>query len=371
MTRIAPAVVRYGLSILAVAAVVGFNFALGLREHFSTPFFLAVVAGCAWYGGLGCGLFATVASALLLDFFFVGKEFAFDFDATTWVWLLVFMAVAIFLNILAESQRRLLAALRVEDQRKTQFLGILAHELRNFLSPVSTAVAVIKLDTQHDETKTEMCCVIERQIENMNRLVGDLLDGARIAQGKLQLQIEQIDGREALSNAIDAVQPLMIERGHNLQVDLPNEPLQIEADRVRLEQIFVNLLTNAAKYTDRNGSVWVAAERDVDDVVVRIRDNGKGISEELLPSLFNLFVQAEPGSRGGLGIGLNLVQRLVHLHGGAVSASSPGLGMGSEFTVRIPTAPAIRDSAPNAAANQEFDARDIGAARPSDRAVKI
>src|SRR6185295_2473165 len=121
MTRIAPAVVRYGLSILAVAAVVGFNFAIGLREHFSTPFFLAAVAGCAWYGGLGCGLLATIASALALDYFFVGKEFAFDFDATTWVWLLVFMAVAIFLNILAESQRRLLATQRVEDQRKTQF----------------------------------------------------------------------------------------------------------------------------------------------------------------------------------------------------------------------------------------------------------
>jgi signal transduction histidine kinase len=371
MTRIAPAVVRYGLSLLAVAAVVGFNFALGLREHFSTPFFLAAVAGCAWYGGLGCGLVATVASALVLDFFFVGKEFAFDFDATTWVWLLVFMAVAIFLNILAESQRRLLAALRVEDQRKTQFLGILAHELRNFLSPVSTAVAVISMGSHQDETKTEMCRVIERQIENMNRLVGDLLDGARIAQGKLQLHLEQLDGREALSNAIDTVQPLMIERAHHLKVDLPEQPLTIEADRVRIEQIFVNLLTNAAKYTDPNGSVWVAAERDADDMVVRIRDNGKGISEELLPSLFNLFVQAEPGSRGGLGIGLNLVQRLVHLHGGAVSASSPGLGLGSEFTVRLPVSTAIDRCEQDVAASQRIDSRSIQTKSSTGRAVKI
>jgi signal transduction histidine kinase len=371
MTRIAPAVVRYGLSILAVAAVVGFNFALGLREHFSTPFFLAAVAGCAWYGGLGCGLLATIASALALDFFFVGREWAFDFDATTWVWLLVFMGVAIFLNILAESQRRLLMALRVEDQRKTQFLGILAHELRNFLSPVSTAVAVLGMGTQQDETKAEMCRVIERQIENMNRLVGDLLDGARIAQGKLHLQIEQLDGREALSNAIDAVQPLMIERGHHLQVEMPDEPLPIEADRVRLEQIFVNLLTNAAKYTDPNGSVWVIAERDADDLVVRIRDNGKGISEELLPSLFNLFVQAEPGSRGGLGIGLNLVQRLVHLHGGAVSASSAGLGLGSEFTVRIPASAAGCDGAQKTGASQIVDSHITSTAPSTGDAVRI
>jgi K+-sensing histidine kinase KdpD len=120
MTRIAPAVVRYGLSTLAVAVVVGLNIALGLREHFSTALFLAVVAGCAWYGGLGSGLLVTFFSAFALDYFFVGNEFAFDWNAATWIWLLVFTAVAIFLNLLAESQRRLLIALRAEDRRKTQ-----------------------------------------------------------------------------------------------------------------------------------------------------------------------------------------------------------------------------------------------------------
>jgi signal transduction histidine kinase len=336
MTRIAPAVVRYGLSIAAVAVVVGVNLALGLREHFSTALFLAAVAGCAWYGGLGSGLIATLASALALDFFFVGKELAIDLNANTWIWLLVFTGVAIFLNVLAESQRRLLTELRAEGQRKTQFLAILAHELRNFLSPVSTAVAVLRVEAEQNKLRADMCGIMERQIENMNRLVGDLLDGARIAQGKLQLQREPVDLREIVTSARNAVQPLVDERGHQLQVDVPNAPLALHADRVRIEQVVVNLLTNAANYTDSGGNIWVRLNCENDDVVLRVRDNGKGISAELLPHLFNLFVQAEPGSRGGLGIGLNLVQRLVHLHGGNVTAASDGLGCGSEFTVRIP-----------------------------------
>ncbi len=170
----------------------------------------------------------------------------------------------------------------------------------------------------------------------MARLVDDLLDVSRIGCGKIQLQKRRLDLHEAVEHAIERVQPLAVARRQRLEVSVPKGPLWLEADPTRLEQVLVNLLTNACKYTPESGRVWLSAESGGDEVCVRVRDNGAGLDAALLPRVFDLFVQAQDGSQGGLGIGLNLVRGLVRLHGGTVTAHSEGPGKGSEFVVRLP-----------------------------------
>ncbi len=328
--------VRYTVAIAANAAVVAINYLLGLREHFSSALFLAAVAGSAWYGGLGPGLLATIVAAVTLDYFFVGKVFALDLGSATWMWLIIFVAVSVFLNLLQESQRRLTTELRMESQRKNRFIAVLAHELRNFLSPISSASAVLRGHSSAEDAVTlKMCAVIERQINNMTNLVNDLLDAGRIAQGKLSLTMDPMDVRDAVSGAVESTRPLIEQREHTLQVIVPQSPLLIRGDRMRMEQVIINLLVNAAKYTERDGTIWLTARREAKEVVVSIKDNGRGIAADTLPYIFDLFTQVEPGSHNGLGIGLNLVRGLVERHGGVVQALSDGLGCGAEFLVRL------------------------------------
>jgi signal transduction histidine kinase len=279
---------------------------------------------------------ATIIAATTLDYFFVGKLYALDLGPATWLWLVIFVAVAVFLNLLQESQRRMTAALSLEAKRKSHFMAVLAHELRNFLSPVSSAVGVLRVQTANIELNAEMCAIIDRQIRNMTSLINDLLDAGRIAQGKFSLSLETIDVRDAVADAVQSIRALMEERGHDFQTTLAATPLSIRGDRVRLEQVLVNLLTNAAKYTDQGGKIRLLALREGDEIVVAVKDNGCGISGELLPHVFDLFMQAEPGAHGGLGIGLNLARGLVQRHGGRICAHSDGLGCGSEFVVHLP-----------------------------------
>jgi signal transduction histidine kinase len=173
----------------------------------------------------------------------------------------------------------------------------------------------------------------------MTCLVNDLLDAARITEGKIRLSVETLDLRTVVAQAVEGARPLIEARGHRLETFLPAGPMQIEADPVRLEQVFLNLLTNAAKYTNPGGRIWLTVEHLGRQLVTRVRDNGKGLDTEVLPHVFDLFVQAETGSHGGLGIGLSLVRGLVELHGGSVAALSAGLGHGSEFVVCLPAAP--------------------------------
>ena len=181
--------------------------------------------------------------------------------------------------------------------------------------------------------------MIERQVEQMTRLAEDLLDSSRVRTGQLNLRSERVDLRAVVAHAVQTIEFTMQQQNHQMTTSFPETPIWLQADAARLEQVFVNLLSNAAKYTDTGGSVELHVTREMSQAIVRIRDSGIGISPEVLPHVFDLFVQADPSSRrgnSGLGIGLALVRNLVERHGGFVTAASAGLGHGSEFTIRLP-----------------------------------
>jgi signal transduction histidine kinase len=238
----------------------------------------------------------------------------------------------------AYERLRVLEKLKEVDRRKDVFLATLAHELRNSLSPIHNAVQVLRLK---GADIPDLCWgrnVIEHQLTHMTRLIDDLLDISRIARDKLELRKERVELAEVVRAAVETSRPLIEEFGHQLTVTLPTEPIYLYGDLMRLTQVYMNLLTNAAKYTDRGGHIWLTAERDGSEVLVRVKDTGVGIPAEKLPRLFEIFFQIDQSgerSQGGLGIGLSLVRQLVELHGGSVKADSEGVGKGSEFTVRL------------------------------------
>jgi len=228
-------------------------------------------------------------------------------------------------------------ALREADRQKDEFIGVLAHELRNPLAPLVFAVA--SLDRRiTDAGARKSLDVMSRQIARMSRLVDDLLDVSRVAQGKIALQVEPLDVAAIVRHAAEALRPALVQRRHELALEL-EEPLNIAADPQRLGQIVENLLGNAVKYTPEGGRISVSLTREPDAAVIRVRDTGIGIAAEMLPRIFEPFVQADNSldrAQGGLGIGLALVNRLTELHGGTVTAHSEGLSHGAEFTVRLP-----------------------------------
>jgi signal transduction histidine kinase/CheY-like chemotaxis protein len=230
-------------------------------------------------------------------------------------------------------------ALRDSDRRKNEFLATLAHELRNPIAPLRNALGVLYLQPPRDPTLLEIRDIFDRQIQQLSRLLDDLLDVSRIAEGKVVLKKQNVNLGSIVSEAVQMSQPLMSSRQIRLSVALPPDDLWMHGDPARLVQIVANLLNNAAKYTDRGGQVWISAQRDAGEAVLRVRDTGAGISADLLPHIFDLFTQAEwpsDRSQGGLGIGLTLVRKLVELHGGSIVAKSEGPGQGSEFIVRLP-----------------------------------
>jgi signal transduction histidine kinase len=218
---------------------------------------------------------------------------------------------------------------------------MLSHELRNPLSAIFSALHVLRLQGNENPIQQRAMTTMERQVGQLAHLVDDLLEVSRVITGRIQLQFEHLDVRGIAEHAVASVQPLIERRKHVLSVSLPGEPVWVKGDPTRLEQVIVNLLTNAAKYTDEGGRIWLTVKQEEDEVelVLRVRDTGVGIAPELLPSIFDLFTQAPrtpDRSQGGLGIGLSLVQKLVELHGGKVAAHSAGLGQESEFVVRLP-----------------------------------
>lgn len=229
--------------------------------------------------------------------------------------------------------------LRESDRRKDEFLAVLAHELRNPLAPIASALQILKLPKIDVPTAAEARDVAERQLTHLTRLVDDLLDVSRIMRGKVELRKERVELATIIARAVETARPLIDGEHHELAVSLPSEPVWLEADLVRLAQVLANLLSNAAKYTERGGQIGLAAVIEGGAVVIRIRDSGIGIDPETLPRLFEMFMQVAPGasrSQGGLGIGLTLVKNLVAMHGGTIEAHSAGLGQGSEFVVRLP-----------------------------------
>ena len=230
--------------------------------------------------------------------------------------------------------------LRAMDRRKDEFLATLAHELRNPLAPIVNAAQLIARHVDANQEARWCVQVIQHQAQQLGRLVEDLLDVSRITQGKIQLRWGRVDVVESVQRAVDSTHALAAARGQTLEVSLPDEEIVIEGDAVRLVQAVGNLLHNAVKYSEDGGRirVTVACEASVGDVRIRVRDEGIGLSPELLDRIFDLFAQADQSldrSQGGLGIGLALVRKLVELHGGSVVARSDGVGKGSEFEVRL------------------------------------
>jgi PAS domain S-box-containing protein len=242
--------------------------------------------------------------------------------------------------------------LKEADQKKDEFLATLAHELRNPLAPLRNGLQILKL-ADGDAAALQMSrSMMERQVGQMCHLIDDLMDLSRISRGKIVLQKTRLRLAEAVQDAIDTARPLIEERGHALTVDMPSEPLEVHADRTRLCQVFVNLLTNAAKFTDRGGRIRLAVERQGSDVVVSVEDNGVGIPPHLLTTVFDMFAQVDRSlekSQGGLGIGLNIVKRLVEMHDGSIVAESDGPGLGSRFVVRLPVVLAVGTDVPQPA----------------------
>jgi signal transduction histidine kinase len=230
-------------------------------------------------------------------------------------------------------------ALRETDRRKDEFLAMLAHELRNPLAPIRNAVEYLRMRAEADPSVRWSHDVIDRQIDHLTRLVDDLLDVSRITRGRLEIRRVRSDLGDILRGAVDTIQASIQERGQRLHVSLPSEPVWVNADVVRMTQIFLNLLDNASKFTPEGGTIWLTSERTEGSALVRLRDTGAGITPEELPQLFQMFYQirrSAAGAQGGLGIGLALVRRLVELHGGTVEASSEGHERGAEFVVRLP-----------------------------------
>jgi len=278
----------------------------------------------------------------------------FDADGTLHEW------VGMVYDI--QARKEVEGKLRDTSRRKDEFIALLAHELRNPLAPLRNGLEVLKFGAP--EAASRAIGLMDRQVSHMVRLIDDLLDVSRINQGKLELRLERIDLREVLKQAVDAARPAVDAKGQELDVSLPASPMWIDGDPVRLAQVVTNLLNNAVKYSAAGASIWVAAEREGTRHLVTVRDTGQGIPADLLPHVWDLFLQGGglvERDEGGLGIGLTLVKRLVELHHGNVSVHSDGRGAGSEFTIRLPIAAAGAVHAPE----------EPAPSRPTVRALRI
>lgn len=288
---------------------------LGLKSYMCVPLMVSGVP-------LGVVTFATAES---------GRRYT-DADLALAVELAHRAGVAI-------ENTRLYQALREADRRKDEFLATLAHELRNPLSPIRNALELLKIPRLDEAAARHSREILERQVHHLVRLVDDLLDVSRVTRSKIELRKEPVEFATVVARAVETAAPLIELQGHHLEISVSSESLLLDADPVRLAQVVANLLTNSAKYTEANGRIWLTAAREENQAVLRVRDTGIGIAPDMLPHVFDLFVQADQTSaktQGGLGIGLTLVKNLVEMHGGRVEAHSEGLGKGCEFVVRLP-----------------------------------
>jgi PAS domain S-box-containing protein len=267
----------------------------------------------------------------------------------------------------AEEERAARLAAEEASRAKDQFMAILGHELRNPLAPMVTALQLLKL--RSDGKHAREYNVLERQVAQMTRLVDDLLDVSRIARGKIEVRREHIDIRHAVAKAIEIASPAFEKKGQRFEVKSATQPLIVDGDESRLVQVFTNLLNNATKYTKRGGHIFVIVRALKKEVFVEVRDDGVGIEPELLPKIFDIFVQSDQDidrAEGGLGLGLTLVKQIVELHGGEVEARSSGRGFGSTFIVRLPAVHEVKAAEPD-----EISAPDTTANPPSRRILIV
>lgn len=275
---------------------------------------------------------------------------------------LLMMIMDVSAQTLARKQLEGLAG-RLEQINRTKdnFLALLGHELRNPLAPIQNSLVLLHEQGSVSERQQHLLSIIERQVGHMTRLVDDLLDVSRISRGKIELRKEALDLAEIVNRAIESTHVMFENRGHVLTVELPSTPVRMVADPARMVQILVNLLGNAAKYTEPGGRIWLTAQREDGAIAIRVRDNGLGIAPEMMTILFEPFSQLQcslKSAQGGLGLGLALVRSLAELHGGGVEVRSEGLGKGSEFTVRLPLPPV--DDLPAEAADEPPETQERG-----------
>lgn len=237
------------------------------------------------------------------------------------------------------TERQRIETLELAEQRMKEFLAMLSHELRNPLAPMRSALSVMQMVPPGDPAQSRSREMIERQVTHITRLVDDLLDVSRVTAGAITLERGPIDVAEVVARAVESSLPLIEARGHRFEQSMPNEKIMVKGDLIRLTQVLINLLNNAAKYTPDGGLINLSVEAAADLVIIRVRDNGEGIPPELLPEVFNLFTQGErtlDRAQGGLGIGLTLARHLVEMQGGSIFVSSDGPDQGSEFVIRLP-----------------------------------
>ncbi len=249
--------------------------------------------------------------------------------------------------------------LQESDTRKNEFLALLAHALRNHLGPIRHAVTVLRARTPSEAELDWATSIIDRQTEHMTRLVDDLLDVSRVTRGTIELRRERVEVAAILQAAVAATAALIERSHHALSVSLPTDPVYVEGDVTRLTQVVANLLDNAATYTDPGGRISLSGGRDGDSALITVTDNGVGIAADVLPRIFDLFTQGGMSvdrAQRGLGVGLALVERLVKLHGGEVTAASGGFGKGSQFTIRLPAVQSHRQPAPERQVPHQPDA---------------
>jgi PAS domain S-box-containing protein len=268
---------------------------------------------------------------------------------------------------LEDELRRRADDLAEADRRKNEFLAMLSHELRNPLAPILNTLFALRQTSRTDEAPEilQARLLIERQVGHMKAIVDDLLDVSRVSTHKMQLEFRRVPLGQVIDDAVEAARTFITERRHELTVAVDPDPIPVDADPTRLEQVIVNLLNNAAKYTEPGGSIWLTARREGDQAVIRVTDTGIGIAPEMLPQVVELFRQVDhsPDRRqGGLGIGLTLARSLVELHGGTIEAHSEGLGKGAEFTVRLPAKSPEKTAGMTAAR---------GEARPAVRPLRV
>ncbi len=367
-----PESLTYLVALLATASATAAQFFLFDVLKDAEPYMPYVIAVMvtASYGGWKAGLLATALGALASDYFFVAPYFSLGMEeAGAWAALAQFVIAGTTISWLCETLHRVRrcleakrerleqeiqerwkaeAALRASearlqeaDRHKDDFLATLAHELRNPLGAIRSAVRLLQLRGIQEQERERGREVIGRQVECLSRLIEDLLDVSRIRRGKIELRKERVDLTEAIQVALESSRPLIERYGHELTVRLPPEPIELKADMMRLNQVFMNLLDNAAKYTRPGGQIRLTVEHEGNSVRVSVKDTGIGIPTNKLAHIFEMFFQIDRSSEqseGGLGIGLALVRRLVEMHDGTIEARSEGLGKGSEFLVRLPVA---------------------------------
>jgi signal transduction histidine kinase len=327
---------------LIIGALAGLKIYLDPLIGGENPFllFLAGIMLVAWIGGIGPGLLATCLAALASDWLFLTpRQMAFQNPLGANVQLALFFVEGALISWGTSRFRGALIRLKEADRHKDNFLGVLAHELRNHMTPIHYSFKAIQMSPGNPGLVERAAEGIDRQVQLLARLIDDLLDLARIRAGKIRLCLAPTDIRTVLKDAIETSRPLIERLGHEFTVTMPEESLSLNADASRLAQAVANLLNNAAKYTKEGGRIGLLVEKGKSEVHIRVRDNGMGIPAQLLPKVFDLFNQADATlhrSQGGLGIGLSLVRQVVVLHGGTVEAFSKGPGQGSEFLIRLP-----------------------------------